>query len=296
MWFSSRWVLITLLGLCYLATWGVVRRRRELAGTTLVAPWCWGVLALAMIALVEMLLQGGGFAAETWSGHLRFAAAAVSFCPIMAILGAKRPQDRAWQLIVAALWLVLVWPAGEALAYRPEKPLEVHPARAWFMEILLLVGLFNGLLTRHWPSAVVVSAGQHALLAGQLPALLASRVIGVIPSADARASVGLAACCAGLIAWGLRLPRSRRASTGLDRLWLDFRDGFGAIWGLRLMERFNAAATLHDWPWRLNWGGVKVLTDREASSDEARASHRMLRGLLRRFVSIGWIAQRLVDP
>ena len=41
---------------------------------------------------------------------LDFAAAMIVFCPAMALLGAKRPQDKPWQLIVLSLWGILALP------------------------------------------------------------------------------------------------------------------------------------------------------------------------------------------
>ena len=62
----------------------------------------------------------------TFPKRRRFAAAVLSFAPTMALLGAKRPQNGAWQFVVITLWAILALPAfevllrgrGEALAER----------------------------------------------------------------------------------------------------------------------------------------------------------------------------------
>ncbi|MES1213155.1 MAG: hypothetical protein ABUL64_01075, partial [Singulisphaera sp.] len=85
--------------------------RRYVRGTTLVAPWCWAIVAVALVAAVDgaALLSGSGMT-PAWLSAARYLAAIATFCPLMAVLGAKRPQDRAWQLIVLALWFVLALP------------------------------------------------------------------------------------------------------------------------------------------------------------------------------------------
>lgn len=71
---------------------------------------------------------------------------------------------------------------------------------------------------------------------------------------------------------------------GLDRLWFWFRDRWGAVWALRVQERFNRSADLLDWPVRLSWFGLVPAAKSDGSPGtvppEALAA---LRGLLRRF-------------
>ncbi len=40
-----------------------------------------------------------------------------------------------------------------------------------------------------------------------------------------------------------------------DRVWTDFRDLFGTVWSLRVMERVNETARLQQWNWELTWSG-----------------------------------------
>src|SRR5262245_4046075 len=99
---------------------GLLRSRRKLAGTTLIAPWCWAMFSLAVVAGSETICRSQSVAPSTaWLSHIRYLAATTTFCPFMALLGAKRPQNRAWQFIVLALLTVLALPAVEGLLFRP---------------------------------------------------------------------------------------------------------------------------------------------------------------------------------
>jgi hypothetical protein len=49
------------------------------------------------------------------------------------------------------------------------------------------------------------------------------------------------------------------ASSAFDRLWLDFRNRFGFVWGQRLREQFNRSAANARWPVVLRWQGLRLL-------------------------------------
>ncbi|HEY2841351.1 MAG TPA: hypothetical protein VGJ26_19495, partial [Pirellulales bacterium] len=90
----------------------LLRAARQLRGTTLTAPLAWGGLALTAICGVELLaLAAGEESAIEWLQSARFVAAVSSLCPAIALLGAKRPQSRAWQFIVLTLLGILALPA-----------------------------------------------------------------------------------------------------------------------------------------------------------------------------------------
>jgi len=277
--------------LALLAAGALVARRGRIAGTTLLAPWCWALIAVVAVAGTEVLL-GLGLVGVQEAGrtYYRFAAAAATYCPLMAVLGAKRPQDRGWQFIVASLWLVLAWPAISGMLLRPAGELHLHAAWQWFVLALCALGAFNCLPTRHAGAAALAGLGQLLLVAAALPPFAGGWLLWLVPDPNARAMLGLALGVAAILAWAGRSPR--KGSTSLDRVWLDFRDGFGAVWALRVLERFNAAAVSNGWNVRLHWKG---LTAAEAGSDldeEALAAARhTLRQLLRRFVSTAGLAE-----
>ena len=108
-------MIVALLALPALS-WLVVGFVR-LRGTTLRAPCGWSVLSLLIIVAAEVLIDllRLGAAAAT----VRYLAATTTLCPLIGLLGAKRPQDRGWQFIVATLWVVLALPACRTWSSHP---------------------------------------------------------------------------------------------------------------------------------------------------------------------------------
>jgi hypothetical protein len=260
-----------------------------LRGTTLVAPWYWSSVSLLSISLAEVLVgMGAGPSESKWVAALRFGSAMSTFCPLMALLGAKRPQDRAWQAIVLSLWLILCLPAGEWLLFGGVA--ELHPLWFWFLAILTLWGAANWLATRWWLAGTLVCMGQLALVA---PFLSTSETWLSAPRAPI---VALAALAAAGVLVAAGLPRPRRAASPVDRAWLDFRDHFGVVWGLRVAQRINASAEMYDWPVVLSWGGFCRREDGQPVGEVPAETLESLRTLLRRFVSPAWLDQRLAAP
>ena len=104
---------------------------RPLRGTTLVGPWLWGIISAAILTLVSlaaMPLLSDNFAL---SALLTYAAEASTLCPLVALLGARRPQHSAWQFVVATLYAILLVPAvqgGEAGGW-----IVIDAPWSWFM-------------------------------------------------------------------------------------------------------------------------------------------------------------------
>lgn len=278
----------------------LMRARPRLKGTTLLAPWGWSGAALGAVVCAE-LLAGSGWAASVSQhaeAHIRYWAAITTLAPIVALLGAKRPQDRAWQWIVLSLLSLLVLPSIKAIAFDAGASPEVHTAWRWLIALIALAGLFNYLPTRQAPSAVLFFCAQVLLLAGYLPG-------ANWPGSAKRWLAGLTCLVAALLAASATAARRRGAAeTPENRLWLDFRDAFGALWALRVAERFNASAVQHEWNVWLSWSGLRQVGGAEndkkesgaaaAISAEARpALHQTLKSLLWRFVSPEWVAERL---
>jgi hypothetical protein len=279
--------LITTCGVLeLLLLWRLRNRVRE---TTLTSAWWWAVTATLGVAAAEAAIAAGGDGLGTGrSESLRLIAAPLAFCPALAVLGAKRPQHRAWQFIVLSLWCVLALPGLEHLALRRGGSIEIHGVRTAFVMALIAVGVLNWLPTRRWLAAISIAAGQALLYAEHLPLgqwSFAARWPGVL--------FILGTMVLEFQEWTQR----RDATFGWDRVWLDFRDDFGALWAVRVGERVNAAAAMHHWPVRLRWDGLHRQSnaperDSLPESDYADALDTALDNLLRRFVSQQWIANR----
>ncbi len=274
-------------GLALAGTWGWYVRRPRLRGSTLAAPWNWMGLSLWAVAVVEILLLVLPMPGNTAS-LLRFVVAMTAFCPSTAILGAKRPQHRAWQWIVLSLWVVLILPAGEALLFPTESGLRLGMVRGIFLGGLCAVGIANYTATPRWPAAWTLGFAQFALATPFLPGFLGGGRFQMSPL------MGLAALVCS-ITWDTFLSDRHSAATSpLEALWLDFRNGHGILWSLRVAERVNLAAKENGWPVELAWSGPKwkEAADPANQTETAVGMQRILRSLLRRFVSDAWITAR----
>lgn len=252
-------------------------RRDRFQGTTLVAPAAWAVGSLAMLGIVDVIVAANGAMSEGTLDALRYFGMTGVFCPLMAVLGAKRPQHVGWQWIVLSLWVVLALPVGEAVVLWNGGTLDIGPFRQWMIVILVFVGLGNYGLTRFSLASVTAVVGQLVLFYPVLP------LIGGPHSSTWSWGIWLI-CAAILMAWW----QTRRSPTngGWDGLWVDFRDAFGLVWGLRVMERINATSKICEWNAELGWFGFQ---SEVPLGDSAGELERTFRTLLRRFVSPQWI-------
>jgi hypothetical protein len=265
--------------------------RFRVRGTTLVAPATWAIAAALGIATVEGLLL---WRAE-WQGSLaasmaQYAAAVGTCCPLVAVLGAKRPQDRGWQWIVLSLWIVLLVPAGQAILSRMSGHF-VLPW-AWRSTVLLLIALgpLNYLPTRWGVTSLLVSYGQYTLLSPWLDPSTAP-----VTRSLAAMAIFYAAILVPLIFWrvvGVKTPATT-LDEALTRRWLNFRNGWGAFWALRILQRVNESAAALNWPVRLHWTGFApadaAATDAAIPPEVAAQIDQTLDTLLRRF-------ERLTTP
>jgi hypothetical protein len=258
---------------------------RPLRGTTLRAPWWWSFGSFIATLSVSM---AGDIGMVQRDSAWRFLASSSTLCPAVALLGAKRPQDRMWQWIVASLWLIIALPALQQLILNRFGGLEIHPARSWFMLGLILFGVSNSIVSRYGLSVLLAGCGQLGLLGSFLP----------LPSSVASAlswNWGMIAL-SGSILLALLTPRKIRSASPFDRAWLDFRNRFGLVWSLRFMEQMNALAKANGWGVALNWSGFRASDGSlawELPPDQTRVLRQSMNNLLRRFVSPDWIASRL---
>ena len=242
-------------------------------GTTLAAPAAWWIAAAGAIAAVEAMVALKRLDATTLAGSLwRYTAAAGAFCSLIAVLGAKRPQDRGWQWVVAALWLTLLVPVAQAIVAPGGTRLELFAGWRWLLLGLIAMGLLNYLPTRFALASLLVAAGQYLLLEGAAGAIAE-------PAASRATLWGVGLLLAAWLA-GEVVHATRRSGAALQsptqqtpaRRWLAFRDGWGAFWAIRVLQRVNQTAELSRWPVRLQWIGFVAVDD--AINDAGAAKHR----------------------
>ena len=260
-------------------------------GSTAVPAAAWGVAAAAAMALEMGWRAAGGLVDPAAAAALRLGAAALSVCPAMALLGAKRPQHGVWQFIVASLAVVLALPAVSAALVRPGTFPDVHMLGRFFLLVLLAVGWLNFVATRHGVAATLVAAGQGVLLRPFLPLPewrtgdVAVDAVGcLLVAAGAVIAAVQSARAAGRPPPGGDHPLAAR----IDPPYLALRETLGAAWTLRIAERFDAIATARGWPCRLRFGGLEA---GPAGGDATwhRDAERAFRALLLRFVSSPWL-------
>ena len=251
-------------------------------GTTLAAPAAWAVAAAAALVAAETYLTTRPELEGTLGATLiRYAAAVGTFCPTMAVLGAKRPQDRGWQWVVLSLWVVLSAPAGQAWAVRGAGEFQLsavwkaaHLRARWGRDSEL------------WANALGANGRTPGHHAGRLVAVADAR------RTEGRGRRGVALLTVGDLANAIACSqardgqRARRLTLEACRRWLAFRDGWGAFWGLRILNRINETAELSDWPVRLTWGGFAPIDGGELPEIEPRVVQHVeqtMDSLLRRF-------------
>jgi len=265
-----------------------VRGYWRLRGTTLTAPCLWvtaAALSLAAAALLETRLEGINLAA------VRYAAAVSTLCPMMAVLGAKRPQDRGWQWVVLTLWIVLIWPAAQAVLLPVGVRLELFVAWKLFLWALIAVGLLNYLPTGNWLAALLVAVGQVLLLHEHIGLLnlATSHAVSIIALGYfclAAVLVSLASNQRDAKYRSSALPPRHSSLAAHTMDWRTFRDNFGAMWALRVLGRVNQAAELRGWPMRLNWAGFSNVSDQNPTTEQLAELEVTLASLRRRFVEV----------
>lgn len=260
--------------------------RGMVTGTTMLAPWVWGQISIVTISLVEVVLICYGQQDSLVAQPYRFAAAATTFCPMVGVLGARRPQNHAWQLVVVSLWLILSMPALQSMAFHQGTELSIRDARGLLLWVLIIMGVMNLLPTRHAACALLCGAAQITLLGAHLPVLRHS-----FGPASTAMALTLIAAAIGLLMAQRRV--ARKPIIPEDRLWLEFRDVFGALWALRVQQRINETASQRQWQVALGWHGFRGRatqqeTPRQIGENQAEIQ-QALRTTLRRFASTQWI-------
>jgi hypothetical protein len=122
-----------------------------------------------------------------------------------------------------------------------------------------------------------------------------------------------------------RQRRTQPLLVGWNRVWSDFRNSFGLLWGMRIVERMSVMSYGSKSPVRLSWSGFHASGTAHQPAPEMQTANTTMvaatgdrtavatgnslawpetigpleadfRSLLRRFVSNHWIDQRLAQP
>ncbi len=192
---------------------------------------------------------------------------------IVAVLGARRPQAGPWNLVVMGFFTIMLLPLAE------HQLLQRVSLGSLFLVLLagtLAVGVLNYVPTCLGLAALVFALGctaEMAVLAG-----LYDRKLGEHIYLDL-----LGGSCFALAPWlAWWTWPARPATREFDRLWLDFRNRYGLVWGQRIREQFNRSAVHATWPVVLSWRGLR----QSGTVDEVteREMIETMKRLLQRFV------------
>ena len=270
-------------------------------GSTAVPAALWSAAASAIFAMTTLQQVTQEIDIATL-GIQRVVVAALSVCPVMSLLGAKRPQHGVWQFIVGALAAVLALPAASAVLIRPGSLPDLHILGQFFLPVLVIVGWMNFVGTRRAIAATLVALGHFGLIWPLLPGIQlesalpqATRDLVAISCMTAGGFLAMAQAASARSRWRLVLADRVQLPPGdaefvcrVNACFLALRETLGAAWTLRLAERFDLIATRRGWPVRLTFQGVQI---REESSDlkwEPDAL-RAMEALMKRFVSSAWL-------
>jgi hypothetical protein len=245
--------------------WRAWRANRR---TSLVYALLWAAAAwVAWTTAVWVAALGDWGQTET----ARYVAFCLTGCAAVSVLGARRPGAGPWNFVVAGLLAVLLVP----LAYGLGRP-RLEIAHTIFLAGTVAVGVLNYLPTRLAPAAVLVAVGCAVETMGWLdPQKWGGEP--VLPAGPFL--VGLAPWVAYLQVAGWTPPPNE-----FDRLWLQFRNRFGLVWGQRVREQFNRSAANAGWPVHLRWQGLRRQPGTDMPDTEVQQQIvSTLRALLKRF-------------
>jgi hypothetical protein len=275
------------------AGWLVARARLTFRSSTLYAAWCWTAVGLAVWCATWILDPVSRFVSRSAADHLWYACAILALCPAMAVLGSRRPGVRVWTwFIQLPMLLVLGWPALSLWIQGSDvRGLQIETPQLVAYLLVLVMGAGNYLGTRFTlPSLCYAAANVLIAVSSSVasPVWLADRSSARVWSAGLMA----AAIVLSGRSQPLRLEGgSLEGGSRFDRLWLDFFDQFGVVWGRRIQDRVNYMAEKERWPARLQLHGFEWTAPADEAT-EARIEHTF-RWLLRRFVDPSWIDERL---
>jgi hypothetical protein len=182
----------------------------------------------------------------------------------VAVLGARRPHVGAWDFVVLVLLSVMLLPLAESQLLGTSQS---EGLRLWFFLGTIAVGTLNYAPTRLAPAALCVLAACAGPLLFAFDASGQLLLDGIL----------LASPWVGWGCWHWQTA----AVDPVDRLWLQFRDSWGFVWGQRVREQFNAAAQNAGVTARLDWHGLRE----KPTNEEEEKFLGILHAVLQRFLA-----------
>ena len=275
-------------------------------GSTAVPAALWSAAASTAFAMT-MLQQATEELDVATLGIYRVVVAALSVCPVMSLLGAKRPQYGVWQFIVGSLAVVLALPAVSAVLIHPGALPNLHILGRCLLPVLVIVGWMNFLGTRRAVAATFIAAGHLGLIWPLLPGVefeaalpQATRDLMSISFITAGGFIALIQAVLAALKRGAvsvngvqTLPDNEDFISRINTCFFALRETLGAAWTLRLVERFDSLATQRGWPVRLTFQGMHIQEQpvQEAPEDSRWQADtaRAMEALMKRFVSSSWL-------
>lgn len=291
-------IVSVFLGACWISS--LIGIRKYVANTTLMAPWIWAIAASIAVLSATLFVNTVNTVdniASAGAPLLRYLAAIATCCPVVALLGAKKPQSRAWQWIVGALWIVLSLPAITAITFTHTT---LHLGGVWtsLLWILIFLPVGNYLSTRYFFPAMLAATAQIFLFVdcGSISLWGASPLVSeysvVSPTATALFLVLLATLTAGYMT-----PKQSHLFKSGDQtanLWMEFSQLYGILWSRRVADRADKLLDQSGIPIRVGpshfYARKKDGTWQPIPGDELPPEVAVtLKNLLIRFVSQHWI-------
>ena len=252
-----RWVVwavnasagLTLLGNPDVAPWLIaaglalglvpcVHAWRAADGTALRPAIAWAFLAIVLGIAAEVAAAsesiGGG---RPLTGRLTYLCCLTELAALSTVLNARSPGGGAWALLMVLLVVVFQIPWMEGLgangAWGRLATVRLDDPWTLFYGLLVVVGVTNYFFTRYSASAAWLGVG---FLFEYLA--LTRTISRPLPLATVWTAFPLALSLAAACAWA---PRGLTPESRLESLWFWFREGWGVVWGLRVLDRFTRA-------------------------------------------------------
>jgi len=294
--------------------WALFRVRPTLINTTLISAWNW----LLASCLLWMSIWFGEVLSNVFSDllaqQLWYLSAIMMLCPLVAVLGAKRPGIRDWSLfILSPLVIVLWWPALTLWRWQndgvllPVFPVEIELPHAIGYLLVLLMGAGNYFGTRYTIPILLYAISAFLLLGSY------SVDVAILTAhKDAVLRIATLLYTASLIVAILltRQPASTQQTEQpaefpkllqqrfqpWNRLWNEYANLYGIVWEKRFRDRYNQMCRQYNLEVELQHDGLHVtseaVTDDRVATIMERVEHNF-RWLLRRFVDASWIERQL---